>query len=255
MVQESPGTRFTGSTLIRLLTQLTGPLIGESKQAFSERLSQWVTWTDAIELSATLQGRPTRTPAAPAPAKPFEQGDEARELERELDALRNAFAKSIAEDCAPRLGKQGANAPVPAKAAPFVDMPLDFAPYRRRCLSRQQAMEAGISALRSRLRTALSQRSPHMARLAALDEVMDNTLGPREHALLAAVPKFLEKHFERLRKTRDELPAEDTPSPDEPWLDLFCKDMHAALLAELDVRLQPLEGLLEALRKTPREPS
>jgi hypothetical protein len=32
------------------------------------------------------------------------------------------------------------------------------------------------------------------------------------------------------------------------WLDVFRKDMQSVLLAELDVRLQPVEGLLAALR-------
>ena len=32
------------------------------------------------------------------------------------------------------------------------------------------------------------------------------------------------------------------------WLDAFREDMHAVLLAELDLRFQPVEGLLAALR-------
>ncbi|KAE8755722.1 DUF3348 family protein, partial [Paraburkholderia madseniana] len=32
------------------------------------------------------------------------------------------------------------------------------------------------------------------------------------------------------------------------WLNTFRKDMQSVLLAELDVRLQPVEGLLAALR-------
>jgi len=32
------------------------------------------------------------------------------------------------------------------------------------------------------------------------------------------------------------------------WLDVFRKDMQSVLLAELDVRFQPVEGLLAALR-------
>lgn len=32
------------------------------------------------------------------------------------------------------------------------------------------------------------------------------------------------------------------------WLDVFRKDMQSVLLAELDVRFHPIEGLLAALR-------
>jgi hypothetical protein len=40
-------------------------------------------------------------------------------------------------------------------------------------------------------------------------------------------------------------PAAPTPGA---WLHVFRKDMQSVLLAELDVRLQPVEGLLAALR-------
>ncbi|WP_128596424.1 DUF3348 family protein, partial [Paraburkholderia kirstenboschensis] len=45
--------------------------------------------------------------------------------------------------------------------------------------------------------------------------------------------------------------AAPTPAPagaHGAWLDVFRKDMQSVLLAELDVRLQPVEGLLAALR-------
>ncbi|NVJ12466.1 DUF3348 family protein, partial [Myxococcus sp. AM001] len=47
-----------------------------------------------------------------------------------------------------------------------------------------------------------------------------------------------------------ELPAEGqaTPSTSRAWLDAFRKDMQSVLLAELDVRFQPIDGLLAALR-------
>ncbi|MGF6811928.1 hypothetical protein OKW30_007120 [Paraburkholderia sp. Clong3] len=38
------------------------------------------------------------------------------------------------------------------------------------------------------------------------------------------------------------------PLASEAWLDVFRKDMQSVLLAELDVRFQPVEGLLAALR-------
>ena len=69
------------------------------------------------------------------------------------------------------------------------------------------------------------------------------------------MPAWLEKHFERLR-TADRHACVEAPPPDEAarerqpaaWLDAFCKDMQGVLLAELEIRLQPVEGLLDALR-------
>jgi hypothetical protein len=63
---------------------------------------------------------------------------------------------------------------------------------------------------------------------------------------LSTVPLLLEKHFDRLRKAHQETQA-DTPASDDAWLAVYRKDMQGVLLAELNLRLQPVEGLLEAL--------
>jgi hypothetical protein len=84
---------------------------------------------------------------------------------------------------------------------------------------------------------------------------MEHALGVHEHRLLSTVPLLLEKHFKRLRKA-DETAQAAAEAPAEPvdgvrpgaWLDVFRKDMQGVLLAELDIRFQPVEGLLEALR-------
>jgi hypothetical protein len=139
-------------------------------------------------------------------------------------------------------------------AAPM-DPAAEFSPYRQRYLSRQQAMEAGIGPLRERLRARLAAGTPAMARLASVDAVMEQVLGEHEHRLLATVPGLLEKHFSRLRKA-DQAAQGDPQAPDAhgsgtppgAWLDVFRKDMQGVLLAELDIRFQPVEGLLEALR-------
>ena len=38
------------------------------------------------------------------------------------------------------------------------------------------------------------------------------------------------------------------------WLHTFCQDMRAVLLAELELRLQPVAGLLDALNEVTRQP-
>jgi hypothetical protein len=129
-----------------------------------------------------------------------------------------------------------------------VDTAAGFAPHRQRYLAKQQAMEASIGPLRERMRAALEARSPAMARLAAVDAVMAQVLDAREHSLLATVPAVLEKHFERLRQTAPAVGEPGTETQPEAWLETFRKDSQDVLLAELDFRFQPVEGLLEALR-------
>jgi len=93
-----------------------------------------------------------------------------------------------------------------------------------------------------------------MSRLAEVDAVMERALSPRERSLLATVPGLLGGHFERLlkadRETRADAQALEDASEIAPgaWLTVFRKDMRSVLLAELDLRFQPVEGLLAALR-------
>jgi hypothetical protein len=109
----------------------------------------------------------------------------------------------------------------------------------------QQAMEERIEPLRQKLRTQLAAASPDGTRLAAVDAVMEQVLAQREQLLLHAIStQRLEKRFDGLRPAGDDVAA-------GPWLDTFRQDMHAVLLAELDTRMQPVEGLLAALRSAP----
>ena len=93
-----------------------------------------------------------------------------------------------------------------------------------------------------------------MARLATVDAVMERVLGAREQSLLETVPSLLEVHFGRLRQAEEtrlaNAQAAGEPATVKPgtWLSVFRKDMQSVLLAELDIRFQPIEGLLAALR-------
>jgi len=223
MAQVSQRTVFNGSALVRLLSRLADTGVREPTQATADRLSQWFGWTDAISLSAALDG-------VPAAVSSCLRASSASAEERECARAKSALAHAIAEDG-------------PASAT------ADFAPLRRRYLALQQAMEAGIGPLRGRLRAALAAKSPSLARLAAVDVVMEQVLAAREHSLLAGVPALLEKHFNRLSRDGAATAPEPSgePQPAE-WLHVFRKDMKSVLLAELDLRFQPIEGLLEALR-------
>ncbi|WGT63503.1 DUF3348 domain-containing protein [Variovorax paradoxus] len=228
MAHVSQRTVFNGSALVRLLSRLADTDLREPRQATADRLSQWFGWTDAISLSAALDGVPA---AASSRLRPGANAEE-----RECAGARTALAKAIAEDAA-------------------VAAAAEFAPFRRRYFALQQAMEAGIGPLRGRLRAALAARSPAMARLAAVDVVMEQVLASREHSLLAGVPALLEKHFTRLSGD-GLLTAAEPASEAQPgeWLHVFRKDMKNVLLAELDFRFQPVEGLLEAFREATRVP-
>jgi hypothetical protein len=245
MVQASQRTAFSGPTLIRLLARLTDVEFTESRQSLSDRLSQWLHWTDAIALSTALNGNP---PAVPSGARALGSTEE-----NECARVRSALANAIVGDNAFAAVKRHGPAQAPSHGAPM-DAAADYPVFRQRYLSMQQAMETGIGNLRGRLREKLAARTPAMTRLAEVDAVMERALSPRERSLLAAVPALLGGHFERLRQAEQKTLADAQTSGDAravtpgAWLAVFRKDMQSVLLAELELRFQPVEGLLAALR-------
>lgn len=257
MVRGSQRTRFTGSSLIRLLAHLADadapaapPPTPPQQPAFAQRLAQWLAWTDAVALSGALKGAAATGPAQATPDRQRAADEAAGQLHR----VRTALAKAIADDGSPAspAGRAGpAAAPMPRRpgAAPAA-ADTDFAPHRQRYLAHQHRMHIRIAPLRARVREALeASASPALVRLAAVDAVMEQALDTHEQTLLARIPALLERRFQRLRGAHGTGPVADDDSPGHgAWLATFRHDLHAVLLAELDLRLQPVEGLVEALR-------
>jgi len=275
MLQVPPSAGPGGQTLIRLLAHLTEAQAPESAPSLSGQLSQWLGWTDAIALSSALNGNPPAVPAAGARAA---VGDEAADSAR----VRAMLVDAIRDDRASARGRRSPVRPLPQEA---LDASADFAIYRQRYQTLQQRMETAIGDLRGRLRAALARR-PGQGRLAMLDAVMERVMGAREQALLANVPAVLEAHYQRLRQAEESALAQaasastvntadtdntaeatkaaeaaqptDTTARPEPagvaatttpgaWRRVFRRDMEDLLLAELDLRFQPVEGLVAAL--------
>jgi Protein of unknown function (DUF3348) len=234
---------LTGSAFIRALAALNDVHAPASPDAFAQRLAQWLAWTDAFSLSAALGDAPARPDVPALVGRAAVSADE-----RECARVRGALAKLIADAPAGGAEPRRLGRPLAAAAAP-TDVPADFATYRQRYAKCQLAMETQIVPLRRRLRSTLADRSPALAKLAELDTVMEQVVGAQERALLATVAGRLEPRFDQLRGTQRD-PASDAPIQPGPWLDRFRQEMRDLLLAELDLRLQPVEGLLEACRKS-----
>jgi predicted trehalose synthase len=160
--------------------------------------------------------------------------------------------------------------------APVLDEPVEiktaFEPYRRFVAAHQRQMESTLRSLRAQLRLQLSKRASAGQQLAALDSAFENILAEREAALLAKTSKLLEKRFVQALKAHmqaqtqpanlitettdaivdatdvsDPNPNHTPKSDTSSWLMPLRQTIRQALLAELDTRLQPALGLLEAL--------
>lgn len=239
---------FSSSRLVRLLGDVASVDVEASRQDFAERLGLWLGVFDGITLHAAHQSINTVDEAKPSDrllGRTFA-------LEEEFHRVRTALAKTITASGAFSASGQRVRNPVPQPEA-ATETDAGYAPYHQRYLDQQRHMALRIDALRAHVRQAIAKVSPQLGQLASFDTVMEQVLGGREQKLLSTVPVLLERRFEHLRKTHqpglDAAQRQDTlASWRQPggWLDVFGKEMQEVLLAELEVRLQPVVGLIEA---------
>lgn len=230
--------RLSQPRLVQLLASWTEGDAGSPRQDVAERLAQWLGVHDAIALHAAHAG-------VQAAARAGARGRPPQGLEDEFRRVRATLEASIAES-----GQRHDRHRVRAGRGPAEPAPPEapgFGPWLQRYQEQQRRMDMSIDALRAHVRQALAGASPRLAQLAALDAALDPLFGDRSQRLLATVPAHLERHFEQLRPP----PAAEQPDAAEPddgrWRPFFEQAFQAALRAELDVRLQPVMGLLEAL--------
>ncbi|HEY0826010.1 MAG TPA: DUF3348 family protein [Ramlibacter sp.] len=212
---------FGSSPLVRTLGEWSPVDAGACGMDFAERWSLWLNAFDAIRLQAAHQAiRAIRSPAAPpvTQRRASRTGDLAEDLRR----LRATLARAIAQ-------------PVEAGEA------AGYAPWQQRHAELQRQTDLLLGPLREHVRQVLSGTSARLHRLAAMDAALESMLAPREQAILPAVGALLERRHAQLRE------AGRQQDFDNEW--------RQAQLAELDLRLAPVAGLVEALGAASRNQS
>ncbi|MGY1458702.1 DUF3348 family protein [Luteimonas sp. A534] len=240
-----------GASLARLLARLTGRHAAPPTHSAADRLGAWLDWQRAVALSHALDDAPDVPDADAAggdAGSPDDGADGADADERIADDCRRRRATleaAITDDARdwtlplrPRRGQTGTDATAGA------------AEVLRHCQGLQRDMQAATGRLRGELRERLARRPNGHARLAGIDAVMEGLLAPREHALLAPVIPTLVARFEHLHALHGAGEPPPAAGPDA-WRARFRTEARQVLLAELDLRFQPIEALLAALR-TPR---
>lgn len=177
---------------------------------FAERLGLWLNAFDAIRLQQAQQAIRAATAAPRGARKPPRLADD---LAQARAVLARAIARDPLQDAEPEAG---------------------YAPWRDRHLELQRQMDLLIGPLREHAREALGAASLRLRQLAALDATLQEVLAARTQALLPALPALLEQRHRQLKQADE--------------LDRFADDWRQALLAELELRLAPVAGLVEALK-------
>ena len=210
-----------------LVRHLAGWMPADAEPAgmdFAERLSLWLNAFDAIHLQAAHQA--IRAVPAAAPATAQRRGTRTQDVAEDFRQLRALLSQAIARDPLADL-----DATEKAQAG--------YAPYQRRHQELQRQMEQMVGALRDHARQVLLRATPRLRQLATLDAAMEQLLARREQSLLPQVSSVLARRFAELRRGDDGSGA---------WRTTFESDWRHALLAELDLRLEPVAGLVDAQR-------
>ncbi len=207
------------SRLVRLLSGWA-PLDAHAPgMDVAERLGLWVSAFDAIGLQAAQLSIKTITRAAPGTSSPTQAS--AQSASQDLARVRTTLTHLIAKE-----------------AGSLTADDTSYALYHQLHQRLQREMEQAIASLRDRVRQSLGRISPRLRQLAALDAVLQQVIEPREQVLLPAVSTLMARRFEQLRAT-------------EGGLNTFVGEWRQALLSELDLRLEPVAGLVDALRREP----
>jgi len=245
MMRAPTRTNFHSSRLVRVLADLAMVDARAPDGDFAEKLGLWVKFTDAIALSAVHSANLPGTPIGDQPTN--------RVALSEIYArTRAGLVRSITQMTLPHEGGTRQQRPSPEAGADREDA-VTYEPYRRSYLALQRDIELKVRPLRAHVREVLGQSSPALKKLATLDAALDTILSERESKLLSTIPALLEKRFHHLRQSHQQVLAE-APHADHPaapmqpagWLACFGDEMQTVLLAELDVRLHPTLGLIEA---------
>lgn len=183
-------------------------------------------------------------------------------LTRHIEKVRADLAHAITHGAPAGSGMARIELPAPELDNP-VEPKTAFEPYRRFYAGHQRQMENSLRLLRAQVRSQLSQSTPALQQLATLDAAFEQILSEREAVLLGKVSKLHEKRFAQALKLHLKQQAEaalaDTPQTTHighltAWLMPLRQALRTSLLAELDTRLQPTLGLLEAFtQENPKE--
>lgn len=239
--------RLHSSKLLRFLDTQGWVDAGMDTGDIGQRLGDWLDFRHAIALQAFM-GQ-VDDPSAQA-AQPSARVD-AAVLQARFAQVRQALELSIAQGVPPAPGLPRIEWP-PAELEQPIDPKTAFDPFRRYASGHQRQMESILRSLRVQLRGMLLKGTTAQRQLAELDTIFDNMLAPRQSRLLGRIPAEFEKRFAQALKQHLkallQAAQQDEPAPrTADWLEPLRQALRTALLAELELRLQPLLGMIEAL--------
>ncbi len=247
MTQSSPQPSLKGSRLVRALSELSAAKVELSHKNFADRLGRLIDITDAIDLS-TAQSKLASTVFQANISNPEEAG---KRLSEQFLNVRVSIVQFIIKSFDP----SGKDSWLPLPKLGGIhgrDQQSPLTAYQQFYSAHQREMDFKISRLRIDVRKTIVGLSPSLARLSALDSALSDTLAVHSRKLFATIPRLLAQRFDSLVET-DQLAVTTKEGgatcPSVAALETFTGEMQEILLVELEARLQPVLGLIEAFNE------
>lgn len=218
-----------GTHLVRILSELSVADVMPSHRQFVARLGRYLSIHDSIALSGVL--------AAPVAADFHPEPVSSADVIELFRCTRRDVVVAIVQGFAP-----GARIPVPVlPETPPTDVQAAYEPWHRFYAAHQRELDASVQRLQAQVRDAVGWMSPELSRLVALDRALGGILAAPARQLMGVIPRLLRRRFEALI-------AEAQVAGGNPagWHEAFCRELKGILLAEAEVRLLPIVGLIEA---------
>jgi len=256
MNQSASPTLSDRSRLVRLLTGMSDSKFSDGDYNLAEQLGRIISLSDSISLSRAL-GQLSRAGVDIPISETSENADSNASIETQVvqkDVLesREKMMRTIINSFADQTDSSGIQLPS-VSTGTKAEALKTYDPYQRFYSMHQAEMAGSVQTLRLRIRASISDVSEELRQLAELDRIINDSISAHNSKLFNVTPKLLQQRFKELLSAHQQSQgAKDTTEPTDwlqagGWLTVFYKELQELLLAELDVRLQPILGLLEAL--------
>jgi hypothetical protein len=242
MTQAYHSSTLVDSRLVRYLSELSLVDVALSRQQFTGRLGQLIDLSDSISIAAAH-----RKPAASS----FWLEASAAELAiAEFTRVRTTIVQSVIDSFDPASSTRRAKLPQLPDEIPD-DEATVFEAYRRFYVSHQRDIDFRVQGLYRDARTSLAGHSPEMAQLCKLDAALAKILAIQTRRSFATMSKLLQRRFEVLLDNyRLQAPDQQSLPHYQNILRQFSAELRDILLAEVEARLLPIQGLIESIDQT-----
>jgi hypothetical protein len=232
LMTQTPAHNIAGTTrLTQLLARLDAGRVSTQVVTPEQRLSRLIDLSDAIRLARALLG-----PAGSVDST-FAETDIASIRNDYLQVRGRLLENIIASlDTANPAGQRRLPGPVQTN-----DPPTELGRYQRFYAAHQRELDFRIDRLQERVRLAAANTSPGLKHLAQLDSTLGELLANTARRHFAAIPGLIASRHLQLNNTFPPPLAHAG----------LCRELKQLLLAEIDARLLPVLGLVEAMEHDP----